>query len=66
MNFKKMQKNTTISVKEIEAILKAMRKRDAISTIKAVMERKAYWLKTGLREAYRTKGRLHHELFCLY
>jgi hypothetical protein len=36
MNFKKMQKNTTISVKEIEAILKAMRKRDAISTIKAV------------------------------
>ncbi len=30
------KKNTTISVKEIEAILKAMRKRDAISTIKAV------------------------------
>ena len=35
---------------------------------KGSMERKAYWLKTGLREAYRTKGkgRLYHELFCLY
>lgn len=33
---------------------------------KGSMERKSYWLKTGLREAYRTKGRLHHELFCLY